>query len=80
MPDSSVHGIFQAKILEWIAISSSIILVLSRMRGLLFKLGILISLLNPQLSLHGFKTTAISALFPTPSPFSLRSKHQVSPF
>ena len=36
----SVHRTLQAKILEWIAISSSIILVLSRMGGLLFKLVI----------------------------------------
>lgn len=56
------------------------VLVLPRMGRLLFKLSILIRVnhLKPQLALHGFKTTAVSALFPHLHPlFSLKSKNQV---
>ena len=46
LPDSSVHGLFQARILEWVAISFSItvvlisiFLVISDVESLIFKVG-----------------------------------------
>ena len=49
LPDSSVHAIFQARILEWVAISSS--------RGIFLTQGSNLSLISPALS-GGFFITS----------------------
>ena len=41
LPGSSVHGIFQARVLEWVAIAFSIQLIVGNIKSLLFKMVVI---------------------------------------